>query len=435
MLDEYVGTPTAALEVLDKAAETLGGSPVLVRARAKVLYRGKDHEGALRLLASIAADTAFSPTDRAFMLREAGISAAELERWEEARKWFDSAAGAALLADGNVRLMAIGLKADGAVAALMARDVPGAFRAITEAMVSLSAIDPEASLRAAYLHRVIRHAVLWFYGQVTGEDVGVDGSPAVVPPGACSNPEPPETIRELPLANIDIGWYLLATAELATDTVSDGESTLRERLKGRVIAAMEVSLRTARLERALRRLDTDAFLGALEPWLDAYYYAQSPAALPIDLIRPVYEDIPSATTGCPPTPDLVSAAEWRFLEFGVLAALGSRPEVLARLHDQCSSADQSIPGAAIAGVMSGEGPATDRLEEHIATAVRDVSRRTALDPDTLFIAGLRPSRLLPARSPSAYSYRPSRAGCVPPGRAPYTNSAFCSGSLPSRQQQ
>jgi len=50
MFDEYAADPDSALHALDEAAEILGTDPVLSRARAKVLYRRKDHAGALAIL-------------------------------------------------------------------------------------------------------------------------------------------------------------------------------------------------------------------------------------------------------------------------------------------------------------------------------------------------------------------------------------------------
>ena len=76
MFDEYGSEDDRALRALDEAARSLGPDPILSRARAKILYRREDHAGALELLAEAADKTALNdPIERAFMLREAGISA------------------------------------------------------------------------------------------------------------------------------------------------------------------------------------------------------------------------------------------------------------------------------------------------------------------------------------------------------------------------
>jgi tetratricopeptide (TPR) repeat protein len=49
ILDDYLNDSDAALRELDEAEEILSADPALDRARAKILYRRKDHEAALRL--------------------------------------------------------------------------------------------------------------------------------------------------------------------------------------------------------------------------------------------------------------------------------------------------------------------------------------------------------------------------------------------------
>ena len=96
---------------------------------------------------------------------------------------------------------------------LKLRNVSRALTRLAEAVEALADINPEATLRAAYCHRVIRHTVLWTRSRITGSDVQIDEQPIVVSAGTCSNPDPLPAIRELPLAPIDIAWYLLAGAE------------------------------------------------------------------------------------------------------------------------------------------------------------------------------------------------------------------------------
>ena len=118
MADEYGEEPDTALAMLGEAASLLGPDPILARARAKVLWRKKDHAGALPLLEQAIAEL---PTDgvieKVFMLREAAISAGEVGDWARAQGWFWE--GHVAADQGPPELMAatsIGMGGDAAVA-------------------------------------------------------------------------------------------------------------------------------------------------------------------------------------------------------------------------------------------------------------------------------------------------------------------------------
>ena len=87
------------------------------------------------------------PAARAYMLREAAISAAELGEWGEAREWFAAARQAASnAASTDMKLMAIGLRADEAFAACQAGDVVAALNGLE------TALDEIAPGRSCKLH-------------------------------------------------------------------------------------------------------------------------------------------------------------------------------------------------------------------------------------------------------------------------------------------
>ena len=106
--------------------------------------------------------------------------------------------------------MAVGLGADSAVAALETGDVDRALTRLAEAIEALADINPEATLSAAYCHRIIRHTVLWVQSRITKSDIKIGGRPIAMEAGTCSNPNPLPAIRELPLGHIDVAWYMLA---------------------------------------------------------------------------------------------------------------------------------------------------------------------------------------------------------------------------------
>ena len=192
MLDEYSTDPTGALQALEDAEAALGADAVITRARAKILYRRQDHKAALTLLRDLASQPSLrEPIERTYMLREAGISAAEIGEWAEARQWFAGAHSAG----GNIKTptmqpMRIGLRGDQAIAAYKSGDFKEALGAFDKALQDLRGLDAQSTIGAAYCHRVIRYAIVWMFRDATGLDMSIDGEEPVVVPGMCSNPEP-----------------------------------------------------------------------------------------------------------------------------------------------------------------------------------------------------------------------------------------------------
>lgn len=389
MFDEYAGDPEAALEALEDAKKAVGDDPVLARARAKILYRRKDHEGALLLLRDAADKTALDdPIERTYMLREAGISAAEIGQWAEAQRWFSSARDAALSGRTPViKVMVIGLKADAALAAFKAGDTNAALKGIDESLAELAGLDPMSSVAAGYCHRVVRHSALWLFGQGAGKDVSVEGQPAAMVPGMCSNPEPTD-LKDRPLGSLDYAHYLLAVAEIALDASAGIDAGLRTRLRGRAIPAIEVMLRHERLVREIRRFDVDGFIAHLPAWVDSLVYMKANAS---DLqahgpLNPAYGEIGPTTSQEPAT---IFAIEYALLALGTMAAISSHPTVLASLRSRATNGRIALPGRRIAEIMaSGERPG-DRLEDHVAAEIYRIATRTDLTTDDLFVACVR----------------------------------------------
>ena len=216
MLDEYVGNKEAAVNVVREAIEVHGQHPVLAHALAKVYWRAKEYESTLMILRDVAKKVGEgNPVDGAYALRIAAISAAKCGDWVQAEQWFINAREFARQAQiDDMAVMGIGLDADAAVAAYHVGDVSRSVAGLASTVEALSGVTEDATLRSGYCHRVVRRTILWLQSQVSEDKVEVEGHPLYMEPGACSNPEPADTIQELPLAHIDISWYLLAEIEI-----------------------------------------------------------------------------------------------------------------------------------------------------------------------------------------------------------------------------
>jgi hypothetical protein len=245
MFNEYMNDESGALAALDEAVAALGEDVVIARALAKIFWRNDKHQNSVKILREIADVVGRdSPVERAFAMREAAISAAKTNDWAQAEAWFGEAEKAASVVETNdMQTMAVGLEADRAVALLENGKVEAALQMMASCLTRLAKIDPEESLRAAYCHRVVRHTVLWMESKIDKDERLIDGNPIGMLPGTCSNPEPPASIKELPLGPLDLTWYILAEAEISSERDVGIVKSLRSKLKDGPILFKEAMLR------------------------------------------------------------------------------------------------------------------------------------------------------------------------------------------------
>lgn len=392
ILDEYLNDPTAALRALDEAEEILQSDPALDRARAKIFYRRKDHEAALRLFRENAGQMELrEPAARAYMLREAAISTAELGEWAEAREWFAAARQAAgNAASTNMKLMAIGLRADEALAAYKAGDVIAALKGLDTALDEIAPVDPASSIAAGYRHRVIRHSILWLFGQATETPVDVAGEPTMMVPGMCSNPEPTD-LSDMPFVVADYARYLLVQAEVASGVSAGMEQGVRGHPGGRAIPNMELLVRSTRMKFLARRLDAKGYIAALSSWVDSQIYLDANR----DAVRqsgpddPAYGEIPPAAPEQLLTERAIFSAEDALLSFGIMTALQKRPDALAALCAGGGEIQLGCPGKGILEIMANGQSRDEHLPSYVAVQVHRLASQVVLTPDELFVASVR----------------------------------------------
>lgn len=392
MLDEYAINPQGALTALNEAEESLGSDPALSRARAKIYYRRQDHASALALLRDSADKTARNDfVEQAFMFREAGISAAETGDWADAARWFDAAqsAGSKLATDG-MALMTLGLVADRGIAEFQAGNLSKAIASLSKALEDLPRFDPASSLKAGYLHRVIRHAVLCVNLRVTGKQSLVPEHEGAIVPAMCSNPEPPD-LSDMPLGHIAIAWYLLAEAEIAGDAGTSIADSMRTRLGGNVIAEMEVNLRSARIETSIKSSDVQRFFASLESWVEGLFYVRGlgQSFRDFSALNPTYGEIRPALPEQFAAPDGQRHLASAFLAFGIAASLQKRPEALQKLNSAMAEKNYSAELNRLAGVMAGAIEPKGLPGGAVEAAILQVATRASdLQPDEAFVASL-----------------------------------------------
>jgi hypothetical protein len=395
MLDEYENKEHQALAVLDEAVTVLGYDPMISRARAKIYrHHGQDAK-ALEIFRDIADQLgADSVIDRAFALREAAISAAKCNDWKQARDWFIEAQRAAQGIQGDaMRAMATGLGVDAAVAELELRDIAAALKRLVLAVGALPSIDPEASLAAAYCHRVIRHAVLWAQSRIEGREIEIGGKPIEMQAGACSNPDPPPAIREQPMGPLDLSWYMLAQAETSACLDIGITSRLYARLAQGKIPVAEMALRTRQIQVAIDRLDPIQFATHFMPYIEvATYMIKESARIRKEFspLAPERGEVPALDEKAMGGAEALSVARDTIIAYGIRAALERQSQAITEAEAALDRRfEGSFLGKSIFSLLKGAEALAEDLDKTIASIIRSLLQEEHSEPRDFWMAGLR----------------------------------------------
>jgi hypothetical protein len=278
IIDEYGDDKDQAMAVLDAGLELYGETnSELVRAKAKVLYRAEDHQGSLELSrVLIDGDAPLSETEKAFLGRDAAISAEKQGDYETARRYYlygSNAAGNCSIP--NMAPMRVGLMADAALASWHAGDHETCLRDFVSVLHELKDIDPKSSLRAAHCHAICRHVLLWIDQDASGEKhLLADGEETKIYPGVVSNPEPHSEIGKRYITPIEMAWYMLA----AIENHSCLDLGITQKLvtflpKGPVLEG-QFLLTSSKMRKAFTLLDIELFLAALRETVAEFAYVK-----------------------------------------------------------------------------------------------------------------------------------------------------------------
>ncbi len=267
MLDEYADDSKSALAAFDEAEKKYPNEVRLARGRAKVYYRRGDHPTALATIAQIAERIPKEDhVDRAFALREAGISAAKTQDFSKASHFFCEACEAASAGTDNMWAMAVGLKGDWAVAEFQLGNKSEAVNLMHQAIVDAEQIDPEVGKNEKYCRLVLGHLILWMQTQVRGHPVS--GLEVPIFPGCCSNPEPSEEIvKKMASPPFVACWYQLAVLAMMLQMDSGILDDLRKRTSTQRILSCELALNFYLMAKHIISIDTDSFFSYLPEYI------------------------------------------------------------------------------------------------------------------------------------------------------------------------
>jgi len=288
----------------------------------------------------------------------------------------------------------VGLRGDQAVALYQAGSLKEATLAMADALAQSVALWSDQSLASIYCRRVLGHAVLWMSGLATDTEIEVDGSPARAVAGMCSNPEPPESIRDVAPPPIEVTWYLFSSVEYANLGVKVGEENLRARLGGRCVPRMEVAARGYRMFQAVASLDVGEFVDALTPWLEGYLYlaANEKSLYAQSETRPLlfeFADMPGVDTEHFDSPRARDAIRDAVLAFGMLAAIQRNGSALREAQVRLAASGKfPIALELFSKMTSGEADGDD-IGTYACQQIYRLCQPTALSGEELFAACLR----------------------------------------------
>lgn len=396
LFDEYGNDMESALVVLDKAEVVLGSDQILDYARAKIFGHAGQHTKALAIMRGIADKISGDNfVGRAFALREAAISAAKCDEWSQAEKWFLEAQCAAELAKTeDMHVMAVGLGADAAVTEIQIGDVGKALTNLAKALEAVADINPDASLSAAYCHRIVRNAVLWTQSYVEGRNVKIEGEPIVMLPGTCSNLDPLPAIRDLPLGDIDLVWYMLAQTEIWACLDVGIAARLNDHLAQETIPVMEFELRKRVIQNDIKSLNAVKFSKNFIPYVEAAAYMIKEGdrlTSKFDSLSLERETIPALDISVPVDVVTEQSSISTIIAFVIHAALANRSETIGELKVAlCNEFDGVFPGKGVFNYFEkGQSDTLNLLDKTVIDIVKALSQNKYLKPLELWMAGLR----------------------------------------------
>lgn len=347
----------------------------LIRAKAKVLYRANDHQASLELSRTLIDGSApLSEIEKAFLGREAGISAEKQKDVKVARRYYLFGAVAAESCGlSDMVPMHIGLLADAALASWHAGDRETCLREMVVVLEKLVTLDPNSSIRAAHCHAVSRHILLWLDQEATGEVLYIanDEIPRIYP-GVVSNPEPHPDIGKRVLPAPELAWYMLARIEnhcLLDIGITRGIDT---RLPNGPVREWRFILTRGILYKALCTRNVEVFLSSLAEALAEVVFTTKVMGHEND------SGVESVSYGTVPSP------------------------TVEEMNERVSFAEQQILSLAAMCVLTNDAVAYDILMTSLATpegfVIRDElaewlsGRRSGIDSDMRFASLLSDGR-------------------------------------------
>lgn len=295
--DEHLGDSDRAIACIKEAIALLGDSLSLTRALSRLYFHEKKYERQLELGMPLVERFSGGSTEAAFFFRELAIGNSCLDLHGQAKELYDDAFRRVTNDPQKPKPypMAAGLIADAAVEAHWSGNDAEAIRRLEVALRMADQLDPEASLQAAAVVRLIAHSVVWLMLDVHGDLENVPKHAMI--PGANSNPSPHEGLTGKMALSLDYVWYVLAEAAASAGVEFDLAATLLSPdWDGRVVLTSELTFLASITSSAERRLCTAEYLARLPRAIDARAYLEANAVSMMSIDLSPRTRVPKSTT-------------------------------------------------------------------------------------------------------------------------------------------
>jgi hypothetical protein len=322
----------------------------------------------------IEGDAPLSDVEKAFLGRDAAISAEKQGDFKTARRYYLYGSGAAKKSGlTDMIAMRVGLLADAALASWHDGDRQTCLQDFVAVLGEMNKFKPDETLRTAHCHAVVRHVLLWLDQEATGEKrLLEDGKETKIHPGCVSNPEPHSEIGERYVTPIEMAWYMLATVE--NNAVLDAGITdsLEQFLPRGPVLEGPLLLGSAKMHKALSQCDAKLFVAALQETISHFAFAKAKGGTSggFDIMNVTYGTYPTATEE--QQEDLRDLTEQFVLIFCAVCVFkgdfASSTEALSKLTNASGFAIRPV----LIDCLQSTGPAEDRYTDfanlvHICT--------------------------------------------------------------------
>jgi hypothetical protein len=212
-------------------------------------------------------------------------------------------------------------------------------------------------------------------------------------PGTCSNPEPPASVKELPLGPLDLAWYMLAEAEISSERDVGVVKSLRSKLKDGPILFMEVMLRNRWIMVDVLNSDGAGLARHLLDYLAGMEYlrGQDQASREaFSALAPPRGEVPPLSGTDLSKPVVVGVAEDAVVAFGMAAALRGVADPAVELQKKFAEViGENYPGKPIVDKWCGVDTSLAPLDKTVTEAITLMRSGTHLEPRKLWEVGLR----------------------------------------------
>ncbi|MCR9057154.1 MAG: hypothetical protein NXI02_07460, partial [Rhodobacteraceae bacterium] len=391
ILDEYGNNKETALGILENGLTEYGQTnSELIRAKAKVLYRANDHQASLELSSKLIDEGApLSEAEKAFLGREAAISAEKQGDFEAARRYYLFGAAAARgLGVPDMNPMHIGLLADAALASWQADDRARCIQDFATVLENLESLDAKSSIRAAHCHAITRHVLVWLEQETTGEVRYVANKEIHrLSPGLVSNPEPHPDIQNRSLPVLELAWYMLARIENYCLLDVGATRGIDAHLPNGPLREGLILLTDAKMYKAFHMRNVEFFLSTLTDTVAelALYTKRGGKEKVFDLENVTYGTLPSPSAEEMDT--LVTMTEQQILSFAASCILSNDTTNYDRLTAEIANPDGFTIRGELVECLAGGANVTDyytRYASLLSDGRKALDQSSPLSPTQVF---------------------------------------------------